>query len=203
MSKKSKKKTKLRQNYLPIVVLNNNVKSPKSKKFSNVNKRRKVYNRYSDVESGQFTNDKDTVVYIQNYPPPGGRIDESFERRSGSGSSSSSNLVKAIQPFVSTSDIASYLPVASADSGYGHGGGGGGGYGCCGGGQELSLFEGLIFLAALAAAAYFLNNQIIMFIGKRRKRGEGLFDFFADMIPLGKLIETFVGRTFDYVLNQN
>ena len=186
MAKKSKKNNKLRQNYLPIVVLNNNVKSPKSKK---VNKRRKVFNRSSDIDSGQFSNDKDTVVYIQNYPPPGasvgGRIDESFERRLGSG-----NNVKAVQPYTSNSELASYqLPVASADSGYGGGGGGGGGgcgYGGCGGGQELSLFEGLIFLAALAAAGFFLNNQIIMFIGKRRKRGEGLFDFFADMFPFGK-----------------
>ena len=185
MAKKSKRKTKApKQSYLPIVVLNNNVK-PAKKKVS-----RKAPLRYSDLESGQFANgNKDTVVYIQNYPPPGvtfnGRIDESFERRAGSSSSGSS----ALQPYVSRSEHHSFqVPVASADSGYGGGGGGGGGcgYGGCSGGNDLSLFEGLIFIGALMAAVYFLNNQIIMFIGRRRKRGEGFFGFMADAIPQGK-----------------
>ena len=185
MTKRSKKKFRAKQSYLPIVVLNNNVK-PSKKKTSGG--RRNLSNRFSDP--GQFSsNDKDTVVYIQNYPPPGvtfnGRIDESFERRAGSSSSGSA----ALQPYVSRSEHHSFqVPVASADSGYGGGGGGGGGcgYGGCGGGSDLSLFEGLIFIGALMAAVYFLNNQIIMFIGRRRKRGEGFFGFMADAIPLGK-----------------
>ena len=108
MAKKSKRKTKApKQSYLPIVVLNNNVK-PAKKKVS-----RKAPLRFSDLESGQFANgNKDTVVYIQNYPPPGvtfnGRIDESFERRSGSSSSGSA----ALQPYVSRSEHHSFqVPV--------------------------------------------------------------------------------------------
>jgi hypothetical protein len=184
MAKKSKKKSKVRQNYLPIVVLNNNVKSAK-KKVSQKSRHR--YNIDDDVDrggDGKVSGDKDTVVYIQNYPPPGtpfrGRINDAFERRAGSGSGSSSH------PYVARSEPAGYqVPVAAASSGYGHGGGGGGcGHGGCG--EELSLFEGLIFLGALAAAIYFLNNQILMFIGRRRRRGEGLFGFMSDLIPQGK-----------------
>ena len=182
MTKRSKKKFRAKQSYLPIVVLNNNVK-PSKKKTSGG--RRNLSNRFSDP--GQFSsNDKDTVVYIQNYPPhgvgfDGGRIEQSFERRAGS---SSANSGSALQPYVARSDNYQ-TPVASASSSYG-GGGGGCGHGGCGGGQELSLFEGLIFLGALAAAVYFLNNQIIMFIGRRRKRGEGVLGFMADFIPQGR-----------------
>ena len=184
MSKKSKKRSKVRQNYLPIVVLNNNVKSGK-KKVSSSNSRRKIYHRYSD-DGAQFTNDKDTVVYIQNYPPPGtAQMDIPFERRSGPGVSYSSSGSTALQPYISTSDMSSYqVPVASASSGYGGGGGCGGG-GC---GQELSLFEGLIFLAALGAAVYFLNLQIIMFIGKKRRKLEGESDFMSSIIPWSKYL---------------
>jgi hypothetical protein len=150
MTKKSKKKYRAKQSYLPIVVLNNNVESTKKKVSSG---KRKIVSSFTD--SG---NDKDTVVYIQNYPPHGvifdERIDEPFERRAGSSGTGSS-----VKQYVARPD--SYqVPVAAASSSYGGGGGGGCGYSSCGGGQDISLFEGLIFLGALAAAVYFLNNQV-------------------------------------------
>ncbi len=207
MSKKSKKKSsKVKQNYLPIVVLNNNVKEGKKKVSSNNFKtRRRVYHHFADDldninrrgVGGQFTNDKDTVVYIQNYPPQSSIshhnniVDDVFGRRSGSSSGSGSvhNPVRstAIQPYIASSDMSSYQigPVASASSGYG--GGGGCGYSGCGN-QELSLFEALIFLAALGAAAYFLNTQILMFLGKRRRRvnddeAGGVSEYLSQLIP--------------------
>ena len=49
-----------------------------------------------------------------------------------------------------------------------------GGGGCCGGGGGgnggLSTGEALTFLAALAFAVAFLNSQITMLLGKKRRR---------------------------------
>jgi len=162
MAKSKRKKSTKKSSYLPIVVLNNNGQQSKPK-------RRKTIKRKSNLfsESVNPYPNKDTVVYIQNYPPnepvKHQPLDlEGIQWRTGGGSLGGSGSM--VRPsYIGTN----HDPVVASSSG-GHSGG------CCGGGggglEELSLLEGLIFLGALWAAVYFLNAQIIKFLGGRKKR---------------------------------
>jgi hypothetical protein len=66
MTKGKKKKSSKKPNYLPIVVLNNNGQQSKPKK-------KKIRRKSNFVTNSEIPTlgHKDTVVYIQNYPPHG------------------------------------------------------------------------------------------------------------------------------------
>ena len=160
--KKNKKSKKSKQKYIPIVVLNNQIpveqndsldirarpQRPQLRGQRPPRRRRPVAKNYFYFRENNAPT-QDVLYYRDPRPPPRPQRPPRLQRRMGTyldGSETS----KSEDNYYSASN---------------HGG-------CCGrgGGSDITGTEALIFLAALAFAVAFLNQQITMFLGGRGRR---------------------------------
>ena len=138
--RRKRKKSKSKQKYIPIVVLNNQIPIQRETNRLDLNK--------PQVEKYQrriFRPTPRNFLYHQSNNP------HRFQERFG----------LSLDHDVDGSNSGdTYLSESYNDQG------------CCGGGSNggLSTTEALIFLAALAFAVAFLNQQITMFLGKERRK---------------------------------
>ena len=163
--RKKKKKSKSKQKYIPIVVLNNQI--PIDQDNDNLDFRRRKPSRPLRPKRPVRPRSKSYFYYRQRNSPPANFLYFQDPRPSGPVPTWHQRPpeVQRRMGFFDTDSSKSEDNYISASKGGCCGGGGGGG-------GDISGTEALIFLAALAFAVAFLNQQITMFLGPgRRKRG--------------------------------